>query len=59
MLALVKYISRNGPVYARIPYRNFFLLLNFIPALISINIRTYYTYLSFSISSDGIYWFHF
>jgi hypothetical protein len=28
--------DRNGLVYAGIPYRNFFLFLNYIPALISI-----------------------
>jgi hypothetical protein len=27
--------SRNGPVYAGIPYRNFFLFLNFISAIIN------------------------
>jgi hypothetical protein len=30
------HIARNGPVYASITYRNFFLFLNFIPALINI-----------------------
>jgi hypothetical protein len=34
--------SRNGPVYAGIPYRNFFLFLNFILAHINI----YYIHLS-------------
>jgi hypothetical protein len=35
--------ARNGPVYANIPYRNFFLFLNFIPALINMyNIRVYF-----------------
>jgi hypothetical protein len=31
-------IARNGPVYAGIPYRKFFLLLNFLPTLINIYI---------------------
>jgi hypothetical protein len=29
--------ARNGPVHAGIPYRNFFLFLNFIPALTNIS----------------------
>jgi hypothetical protein len=35
VLALVL-IAKNGPVYTGIPYRNFFLFLDFIPALINI-----------------------
>jgi hypothetical protein len=35
--------ARNAPIYAGTPYRNFFLFLNFIPALINI----YYTRLYF------------
>jgi hypothetical protein len=38
--------ARNGPAYAGIPYRNFFLFLNFTPAIINI----YCIHLSFSIS---------
>jgi hypothetical protein len=38
-------IAQNGPVYVGIPCRNFFLFLNFIPALINI----YYINLSFYI----------
>jgi hypothetical protein len=37
--------ARNVPLYAGIPYRNFFLSLNFIPAYINIK----YIYLSSSI----------
>jgi hypothetical protein len=36
--------ARNGPVYAGIPYQNFFLFLNFIQALIN----THYIHLYFS-----------
>jgi hypothetical protein len=39
--------TRNGPVYAGTPYRNFFLYLNFIPAFI--NMYMYYIHLSFYI----------
>jgi hypothetical protein len=38
--------ARNGQVYTGIPYRNFFLYLNFISELISI----YYIYLIFPFS---------
>jgi hypothetical protein len=46
--------ARNGLVYATIPYWNFFLFLNFIPAL-----NTYYIHPSFFHFSDGISLFHF
>jgi hypothetical protein len=46
--------ARSGPAYAGIPYRNFFLFLNFIPAFINI----YYIHSSFNFS-DGISLFAF
>jgi hypothetical protein len=42
-LQIMKVRARNGPVYAGIPYQNFFLFLNFIQALVNI----YYIHLTF------------
>jgi hypothetical protein len=42
----------NGPVYAGKSYRNFFLLLNFIPELTNIYIYIYYPFIFFYFSES-------
>jgi hypothetical protein len=47
--------ARNGPVFAGIPYRNFFLFMTFISALITMH----YINLSFSIFLALYHYFYF